>query len=100
MSLTAEHGVLRQRSHHVCYKRVWAKNHSTNPRRLPLIFGHGRQERLADFLELARDAVIEQVSAPTIGKADASGLFRLSIVVTTMLRNAADEQIALLNTPS
>lgn len=64
------------------------------------IFGHGRQERLADFLELARDAVIEQVSAPTIGKADASGLFRLSIVVTTMLRNAADEQIALLNTPS
>jgi len=85
------------------------------------IFGPGRNERFADFIELVRDASAgvstclhliytsdlvremnqdaepEQLSAPSISKTDAANLFRLSLFATSMLREAAQDNIDLLN---
>jgi hypothetical protein len=85
------------------------------------IHGAAQNERLADFVELARDISagvhtclqiihssnlvreinlddeLPQLSAPAIGTSDAQTLFRLSLVATALLRDTADERIALLN---
>jgi hypothetical protein len=85
------------------------------------IHGSAQNERLADFVELARDISagvhtclqiihssnlvreinldddLPQLSAPAVGISDAQTLLRLSLAATSLLRDDADERIALLN---
>jgi len=85
------------------------------------IHGPGKNERLADFVELTRDVTAGvvsslqliyrshlvremnqdcdpgQESAPAIGTTDAANLLRLALAASTMLRNVAEAKIASLN---
>lgn len=86
------------------------------------IHGPGRDDALADFVELTHDIaagirsclqiiyasdLVREVNldaepgeetAPSIGKTDAANLFRLSLAATTLLCHSSEERIARLNT--
>jgi hypothetical protein len=86
------------------------------------IHGPGRENVLADFVELAHDisagissclqiiytsdltreinldADPGEEAAPSVGRTDAANLFRLSMVAATLLCRASEERIAWLNT--
>ena len=86
------------------------------------IHGPGRDDALADFVELTHDIaagvrsclqiiyasdLVREVNldaepgeeaAPAIEKSDAANLFRLSLAATTLLCHASEERIARLNT--
>jgi len=85
------------------------------------IFGSGKEERFADFIELTRDVTAgirsslqiayasdlvreinldceaEEASPPAIGKTDAANLMRLSIAAASLLQHVSQEHIDTLN---
>jgi hypothetical protein len=85
------------------------------------IFGPGKDERFADFIELTRDVTAgirsslhiavasdlvreinldcdaDQLAPPAIGKTDAANLMRLSIAAASMLQSIAQDHIDRLN---
>jgi len=85
------------------------------------IFGPGKNQRFATYIELTRDVTAgvasslqviysseliremnldaepEQATAPALGKTDSANLLRLSLAAVTMLRDLSDAHIQRLN---
>ena len=85
------------------------------------IFGKGREERFADFIELVRDvsagvrsclqivytsnlvremnqdAEAGDLGAPAISKTDADNLYRLSLAAIAVLQRASQDKVDALN---